>query len=142
MRRAAGNSDEANLLLNLIEQSGNLGIWSRTLKAKSGLHQTVIDKCLKNLETTRAIKSVKSIKHPTRKIYLLQHIQPSTELTGGPWYNGADLDVEFISNILKLCKRLVHQAVRSFPLVLCSRSLFLTLTRRGGSSSVFIWRFC
>lgn len=111
--RAAYNSDEGNLILNLIEQSGNMGIWSRTLKAKSGLHQTVIDKCLKLLEGQKSIKSVKSIKHPTRKIYLLYNTTPSTELTGGPWYSGSDLDIDFVSSLLKLCQKLIHQAVSS-----------------------------
>lgn len=111
--RAANNSDEGNLLLDLIRQAGNMGIWSRTLKTKSGLHQTVIDKCLKALEGQRAIKAVKSIKHPTRKMYLLYNTTPSTELTGGPWYSGSDLDVDFVTSLQKLCKKLIDQAVSS-----------------------------
>ena len=62
------------------------GIWTKHLKAKTNLHQTVIDRCLKTLVQKRLIKRVPSVQHPTRKIYMLEGLEPSIALTGGPWY--------------------------------------------------------
>jgi hypothetical protein len=39
-----------------------LGIWTKHLKAKTELHQTVIDRCLKSLVQKQLIKSVKGVK--------------------------------------------------------------------------------
>ena len=38
------------------------GIWTKHLKAKTELHQTVIDRCLKSLVQKQLIKSVKGVK--------------------------------------------------------------------------------
>jgi len=39
-----------------------LGIWTRNLKTKTNLHQTVITRSLKNLESKQLIKAIKSVK--------------------------------------------------------------------------------
>ncbi|CAI7443073.1 CPS_collapsed_G0049120.mRNA.1.CDS.1 [Saccharomyces cerevisiae] len=67
----------------LISASGREGIWSKTIKARTNLHQHVVLKCLKSLESQRYVKSVKSVKFPTRKIYMLYRLQPSVDITGG-----------------------------------------------------------
>lgn len=38
------------------------GIWTKHLKAKTELHQTVIDRCIKSLMQKQLIKAVKSVK--------------------------------------------------------------------------------
>jgi hypothetical protein len=48
----------SNTQLNLPRQ----GIWTKHLKAKTELHQTVIDRCLKSLVQKQLIKSVKGVK--------------------------------------------------------------------------------
>ncbi|KZP08873.1 hypothetical protein FIBSPDRAFT_874126 [Athelia psychrophila] len=87
---------EESMVLSHIQASGTEGIWTKHLKGKTELHQTVIDRCLKSLTQKLLIKPVKSHKHPTRKIYMLFHLQPSVEITGGPWYTDNELDTEFI----------------------------------------------
>ena len=39
----------------------DIGIWTKHLKAKTNLHQTVIDRCLKTLTQKRLIKRVPSV---------------------------------------------------------------------------------
>ena len=39
-----------------------VGIWTKHLKAKTELHQTVIDRILKSLVQKQLVKSVKSVK--------------------------------------------------------------------------------
>ena len=74
-------SGEESMVLSHIQASGNegmliqvvqnescnhadhvSGIWTKHLKAKTELHQTVIDRCLKSLTQKQLIKAVKSVK--------------------------------------------------------------------------------
>ncbi|KAH0831194.1 RNA polymerase Rpc34 subunit-domain-containing protein [Lanmaoa asiatica] len=89
------------------------GIWTKHLKAKTELHQTVIDRCLKSLVQKQLVKSIKAVRHPTRKIYMLAHLEPSVELTGGPWYTDNELDTEFIKLLSTACLHYIRD--RSFP---------------------------
>lgn len=106
-------SSEESLVYSYIEASGREGIWSKTIKARTNLHQHVVSKCLKSLESQRYVKSVKSVKFPTRKIYMLYHLQPSIEVTGGPWFTEGELDVEFIDSLLTIIWRYI--AENTFP---------------------------
>jgi len=74
-------------------------MWTKTLKARTNLHQTVLNRCIKGLETASLIKQIKSIKFPGRKIYMLYDLNPGEEVTGGPWFSEGELDVDFIELI-------------------------------------------
>ncbi|CCJ29148.1 unnamed protein product [Pneumocystis jirovecii] len=76
-----------------------LGIWSRTIKIKTNLHTTVLNRALKSLESKQLIKAVKSVKNPTRKIFMIYDLVPSIELTGGPWFTDQEMDLEFIERL-------------------------------------------
>lgn len=104
---------EEAMVLSHIQASGNEGIWTKHLKAKTELHQTVIDRCLKSLAQKQLVKSIKAVRHPTRKIYMLAHLEPSVELTGGPWYTDNELDAEFIKLLSSACLHYIRD--RSFP---------------------------
>ncbi|KIJ94152.1 hypothetical protein K443DRAFT_683996 [Laccaria amethystina LaAM-08-1] len=104
---------EENLVLSHIKIAANEGIWTKHLKAKTNLHQTVIDRCLKTLVQKRLIKRVPSVQHPTRKIYMLEGLEPSIALTGGPWYTDNELDTEFIQNLTEACYKFISDL--SFP---------------------------
>ncbi|RVD87027.1 uncharacterized protein DFL_005276 [Arthrobotrys flagrans] len=104
--------DEA-LVYQHIESAAREGIWSKTLKARTNLHPTVLTRCLKTLENHRYIKSIKSVKFPTRKIYMLWDLTPTIEVTGGPWFTDAELDADFINALLVAIERFVTS--RSFP---------------------------
>ncbi|EMD37071.1 hypothetical protein CERSUDRAFT_155527 [Gelatoporia subvermispora B] len=106
-------TDEESLVLSYIQSAGNEGIWTKHLKAKTELHQTVIDRSLKSLTQKQLIKAVKSVKFPTRKIYMLSHLEPSVEMTGGPWYTDNELDTEFIKLLCSACLRFIRD--RSTP---------------------------
>lgn len=60
--RLGAMDPDDKLVLDHIAQTTNQGIWIRTLKAKTGLHQTVINKSIKALEQKKMIKNVKSVK--------------------------------------------------------------------------------
>ena len=89
----------------------------------------MIDRCLKSLVQKQLIKSVKSVKvctyvilvrigphpskNPTRKIYMMYHLEPSTEMTGGAWYSDNELDTEFIKLLCSACLRFIRDRVWS-----------------------------
>ncbi|KAJ6599290.1 RNA polymerase Rpc34 subunit-domain-containing protein [Mycena vulgaris] len=106
-------SGEESLVLGHIKATTNEGIWTKHLKSKTNLHQTIIDRCLKTLTQKKLIKRVPSVQHPTRKIYMLEHIEPSVGLTGGPWYTESELDTVFIETISKACLKFIRDV--SFP---------------------------
>lgn len=112
VKRANMNGDES-IIYSQIEASGREGIWTKTIKARTNLHQHIVTRCLKSLETQRFIKSVKSVKYPTRKIYMLYHLTPSIEVTGGPWFTDGELDSEFVESLLTIVWRFVSN--KTFP---------------------------
>ncbi|KAJ7781478.1 RNA polymerase Rpc34 subunit-domain-containing protein [Mycena metata] len=106
-------SGEESLVLGHIKSTTNEGIWTKHLKTKTNLHQTIIDRCLKTLTQKKLIKRVPSVQHPTRKIYMLEHLEPSVGLTGGPWYTENELDTAFIETISSACLKFIRDV--SFP---------------------------
>lgn len=106
------SQDEALIYFH-IEESGREGIWTKTLHNKTNLHHNVIARCIKSLEAQRYIKQVKSVKHPTRKIYMLSSIEPSVEMSGGPWFTDSEIDTEFIDNLVNVIWRFAVSL--SFP---------------------------
>ncbi|KAL5513037.1 RPC34 [Sanghuangporus vaninii] len=106
-------AQEELLVLNHIQASGNEGIWTKHLKTKTELHQTVIDRCLKSLVNKKLIKRIENVKYPTRKIYMLYELEPSSAITGGPWYTDNELDTEFIKLLMDACMKFIRE--KSFP---------------------------
>lgn len=98
------DNDEA-LVFTQVREAGNEGIWTKQLKTRTNLHQTVMNRCLKALDNKSLIKSVKSVKFPTRKIYMLASLTPSIELSGGPWFTDNEMDTVFINQLCTfLCR--------------------------------------
>lgn len=89
------NGDEL-MVYSHVESSGTNGVWTKNLKIKTGLVQTVINKVIKTLEGKTLIKSVKNIKNPTQKSYILSHLDPGEDVRGGPWHTDGELDMEMI----------------------------------------------
>lgn len=95
-RRVGSMEGDEAMIYGYIKNSGNEGIWSRHIKARTNLHATVITRNLKALEGKSLIKCVRSVQHPTRKIYMLYDLTPSIEVSGGPWFTDSELDVDFV----------------------------------------------
>ena len=94
-----GLSSEETAVLNLIEKTGNAGMWVRNLKLTTKLQLTALNKALKKLEKLKLIKPVKSIAFKNRRMYMAYDVEPAKEVTGGIWYAGQSLDDDFIESI-------------------------------------------
>ena len=109
-----GSMDSNELIIyNHIKDARNEGIWTKLIKARTNLHQTIMTRCLRTLEQKQLVKSVKSVKFPTRKIYMLYDLTPSIELSGGPWYTDNELDTGFIHELSMACLRFIQS--KSWP---------------------------
>ncbi|KAI8374691.1 RNA polymerase Rpc34 [Radiomyces spectabilis] len=111
--KAGRLNDEQRIVYNAIRAAGNVGIWTRDLKKKTNLHTIVLNRTLKVLEQKQEIKAVKHVKYPTRKIYMLYNLTPSSEVTGGAWYTDQELDTDFIDSLKAACLKYI--SARSFP---------------------------
>jgi len=100
--RYRGLTNEQEMVYSLVDDAGAEGIWSKTIKTRSGLHDTTMRQALKALETKRLISDMKNVQHPTRKMYIKSSIRPSDNATGGAWFTEGELDEEFIEAICEV----------------------------------------
>ena len=108
----SGLDVSARLVYQVIERSGNMGIWTKDIKKETNIQNLALNKIFKTLESRRLIKPVKSISAKAKKLYMLYELQPSTELTGGIWYSDLEFDFGFINelrNFLIQCVRKLNQ---------------------------------
>ncbi|CDO68539.1 hypothetical protein BN946_scf184998.g36 [Trametes cinnabarina] len=67
-----------------------------------------LSQCLKSLTQKQLIKTVTDVRHATWKIYMLFNLEPSVELSGGPWYTDKELDTEFIRLLTNVCLKIIR----------------------------------
>ena len=87
--------DEA-LVFSHIESAGRDGIWTKTIRSRSNLHQIPLNKSLKSLEVKNLIKQTQNARFPNRKLYILSTLQPNEEVSGGPFYSDGSIDEDLI----------------------------------------------
>ncbi|MCJ1328601.1 34-kDa subunit of RNA polymerase III (C) [Thelotrema lepadinum] len=75
-------SAEEAMIYSHIDSSGKDGIWARTLRLRSNLHEAVCKTCLKSLENKRLIKQFKNPKQPRSKFYISTSLQHSDKESG------------------------------------------------------------
>ncbi|KAJ5389151.1 uncharacterized protein N7496_000219 [Penicillium cataractarum] len=92
-------SPDESLVYNVIHSSGRSGVWVRTIQSRTNLHKSILDRCVKSLESKNYIKSIHNVKYPTRKMYMLAGLAPSEDITGGAWFTDGVLDANFINSV-------------------------------------------
>lgn len=102
-----GIDNEERVVMRIIEEAGNKGIWHREIRLKSNLNQQALVKVLKSLETKKLIKSVSSISAGKKKVYMLYGLEPDRSITGGSWYSGNEFESEFVDTLCASCARLL-----------------------------------
>lgn len=88
-----------------------IGIWIKDIKFKSNMHIQLVNSSIKNLEKKNLIKAIKSVRNPTKKLYMLFDLEPSADLTGGAWYTDQELDLEFIEELSRQCFKYIQAKV-------------------------------
>lgn len=108
-KTAKGADNEEKIVYSIIEDAGNKGIWMRDIRFKSNLMPTQLNKILKNLETKKFIKAVKSVAASKKKVYMLYNLEPDRTVTGGAWYQDQDFEAEFVDVLNQQCFRFLDQ---------------------------------
>ncbi|PVF99480.1 hypothetical protein CPB86DRAFT_774285 [Serendipita vermifera] len=111
-------------VLEQIEESKNEGIWTKAIQRRTDLPQKVVDKSLKVLEQKGLIKRIKSVKYPTRRMYMSFHLTPSEEVTGGVWYTDQEFDTAFVNILLDHIYNYIAQHSLPPPTPACLRPLY------------------
>jgi DNA-directed RNA polymerase III subunit RPC6 len=67
----------AKMVLQVIEKSGNNGIWTKDIRLQTNIQQQALNKIFKQLEQRRLIKPVKSVTAKAKKLYMLYDLTVS-----------------------------------------------------------------
>lgn len=100
--------NEERIIYNIIEEGGSTGIWIRDIRVKANLIMTQLTKILKNLESRKLIKAVKSVNASKKKVYMLYNLEPDRSVTGGAWYQDSDFEAEFVDVLNQQCLRFLQ----------------------------------
>jgi DNA-directed RNA polymerase III subunit RPC6 len=87
------------IIYNSIEGAGRNGIWKKTLSARTNLHENTITKGMKELISKKLVKEFKTSKNPTKRMYVLFHLEPSEDSTGGNFYREGELDEGLVNTL-------------------------------------------
>lgn len=98
-KKLVGLTPEQMMIYQVIEKAGNMGIWTRDIKTGTSVNQNTLTKTLKSLEGRHLIKTAKSVKSKSKKLYMLYELTPAKEITGGPWYTDQEFDYEFVKHL-------------------------------------------
>ncbi|XP_071484747.1 DNA-directed RNA polymerase III subunit RPC6-like [Diadema antillarum] len=133
-----GADNQERLVYQIIEQSGNKGIWTRDIRLKSSLQLTQLNKILRNLESRKLIKAVKPVGATRKKAYMLFNLEPDPSVTGGTWYSDQEFESEFVEVLNQQCFKFLLQKVEN-----AAGSHADPLLRRNQSyaSSEEVWKF-
>ena len=108
--KTKGFEKEERLVYQIIEDSGNKGIWTRDIRNMSNLGQAHLTKILKTLESKKLIKLAKSVQASKKKVYMLYHLTPDVSLTGGAFYSDqGEFESEFVEVLSQHCLKFLEQ---------------------------------
>lgn len=102
-------SIEEKAVFRVIENAGNKGIWNREIRNAIKLPLNQMSKVLKNLETKKLIKAVKSVTASKKKLYMLYGLEPDKSVTGGAWYSGTEFESEYVQVLHEQCYQFVKR---------------------------------
>ncbi|XP_064602738.1 DNA-directed RNA polymerase III subunit RPC6-like isoform X2 [Liolophura sinensis] len=108
-----GADQQEKVIYQIIKEAGNKGIWIRDIRYKSNLVLTQVNKILKNLESKKFIKAVKSVAASRKKVYMLYNLEPDRTVTGGAWYSDQDFESEFVEVLNQQCFKYLQQKADS-----------------------------
>lgn len=107
--KSANASVEEKAVFRVIENAGNKGIWNREIRSAIKLPMSQMTKILKNLETKKLIKAVKSVTAQKKKLYMLYGIEPDKSVTGGAWYSGTEFESEYVQVLHEQCYQFIKR---------------------------------
>ncbi|RDD44343.1 DNA-directed RNA polymerase III subunit RPC6 [Trichoplax sp. H2] len=136
-KNAICENTQEKLVYQVIGDAGNKGIWSRDIRLKCNLQMTQLNKILRNLESKKLIKAVKSVTASKKKLYMLFNLDPDISVTGGAWYSDQDFESEFVEVLNQQCYRCLVQKASNSKLKLARPRISLN---NSFASSEEVWK--
>ena len=65
------------LVYQAVEAAGDVGVWTKDLRARTNLQQPAVARMLKALESRGLVKAVRSVASGSRKVYMLTGVEPA-----------------------------------------------------------------
>lgn len=100
-------SENFSLVLDAIRASGCTGVDQAQLASKLRLPKSEILKAIHALLAQKHIQERRSFTNRAKRIYLLFHLKPSSQVTGGTLYCGEELDTPFVDELRRRMVALV-----------------------------------
>ncbi|KAF2403180.1 hypothetical protein EJ06DRAFT_547462 [Trichodelitschia bisporula] len=94
--KITGLQTDTRVVYSHIEASGTNGMWKRSLCQKTNMHDNRVVKAIRELMAKKLIREIKSAKAQNRRIYILSHLDPSEENTGGNFFSDGAMDTGLI----------------------------------------------
>ncbi|XP_077987941.1 DNA-directed RNA polymerase III subunit RPC6-like [Glandiceps talaboti] len=136
--KVRGSDNQEKLIYQIIEEAGNKGIWIRDIRYKSNLLLTQVSKILKNLESKKLIKAIKSVGASKKKVYMLYNVEPDRSVTGGAWYSDQDFESEFVEVLNQQCFKFLQQKA---TLAATTKQDPLAVRNASYASSNDVWKY-
>ena len=89
-------TQDERIVYSQIESAHTDGTWTKLIRARTNLHDTVTKRCIKSLENKGLIKRFKSSKNSNGICYVLTHLRPSESVTGGAFYQDGEADEDLV----------------------------------------------
>jgi DNA-directed RNA polymerase III subunit RPC6 len=105
------------LILQIIRESSSKGVWNGEIKLKTNIPIQQINKILNNLEKQGLIFSKKSV-NVNKKIWFLQGINPSNDVTGGFLFENEEFDNNLMSDLFSQIKLILNEKTSSIKEIL------------------------
>ncbi|CAI9725220.1 DNA-directed RNA polymerase III subunit RPC6-like [Octopus vulgaris] len=133
-----GSDNQEKVVYQIIKEAGNRGIWIRDIRYQSNLLLTQVNKILKNLESKKLIKAVKSVAASKKKVYMLYELEPDRSVTGGAWYSDQDFESEFVEVLNQQCFKYLNEKAAN-----ARETLSTPIMQRNASfaSSTDVWKY-
>ncbi|WVR09211.1 hypothetical protein IAU60_006273 [Kwoniella sp. DSM 27419] len=116
-KQKATLTQEQSIVLSIIGAAGNRGIASAQIGRQIGnetMPQAILRKTVRSLESAGHIKQFKPVNAPTTVYYVLSHLKPPEEISGGVWF---DDNKEYDQHLVETICVVLLERVRSFTYV-------------------------
>ncbi|TKA72088.1 hypothetical protein B0A55_08672 [Friedmanniomyces simplex] len=97
-----GLNTNERTLYEYVEDAHTKGIWMKDLKKRSNIEEGKVQKAMAKLEGARLVKVIRNVRAPAQKTYMLFHLVPSDDVTGGSFFDAGDLDESLIDEVANL----------------------------------------
>lgn len=90
------------MVFTIIEDADRTGIWIKKIKTVTNVPPNEVQKAVAKLEKVGYVKGFRSIKAPAQRMYMLAHLMPSDDVTGGSFFDAGELDQSLVEELYNL----------------------------------------